>query len=212
MTLARGTVTVRRYTCKHDPSPDSARELVELLEADRYRGKLLDSHKEERSGWVSQQNFLETDFSVESSYQPPYLLFALRTDRKAIPPALMRALADKRTRVMLSEMGLVKLPPGIKDEIRDDIESEYLPKILPTIQVVEVCWNLVTGDVQIGSAAEKAVGRVCKQFSATFSRTLLPVNPARLALEQDGPAREARLATLAATDLAFGDAGEGRTP
>lgn len=204
MSLARGTVTVRRYTCKHDPAPDSARELVELLLADSYRGKLLDSHKEERSGWVTQQNFLETDFTVETAYHPPFLVFSLRTDRKAIPPALMRALADRRSRKMLTELGLVKLPPGIKDEIRDDIESEYLPKILPTVQVVEVCWNLVSGDVQVAAAADKAVGRVCKQFSATFSRTLLPVNPARLALQEDTAAREARLATLAATDLATG--------
>lgn len=215
MSLVKGALTLRRYVCDGAPIPDSAAELVEILHKDAFRGRLDSPRKTESSGWVTLDNLLDTDFSVEGAYRAPYLVFALRTDRKAIPPALMRALVDKRAREMMAEAGLERLTPGSKDEIREEIEETYLPRILPTVSVVEVCWNLPGNVVWVLSGAQKGADRVRKQFSASFSRALVPADPIRRALAGEGGADRAdRLRVLGGVDLTTGPgravSGEGR--
>ncbi|MDP7114045.1 MAG: recombination-associated protein RdgC [Myxococcota bacterium] len=194
MSLAKGSLTVRRYRCQGAPPPDSAARLVELLVRDAFRGRLDDARKTETSGWVTVENLLDTGFSTDRAYHAPYLVFALRTDRKAIPPALLKALIDQRERATGDETGLERLPPGAREEIREEIEEEYLPRILPTVSVVEVCWNLQRDVVSVLSATEKANGRIRKQFSASFSRALVPMDPLDRTLA--GPDRAARIERL----------------
>jgi len=202
VSLAKGALTVRRYRCEGGPPPDSAARLVELLVRDAFRGRLDDARKTETSGWVTVENLLDTDFTTDRAYHAPYLMFALRTDRKAIPPALLRALVDQRERAMLDEAGLVRLPPGSRDEIREEIEERYLPRILPTVAVVEVSWNLQRDIVSVLSATEKANGRIRKQFSATFSRALVPLDPVERTLAgPDRAQRAERLRVLGGLDL-----------
>jgi recombination associated protein RdgC len=206
MSLAKGTMTLRRFVAEGGTADVSARTLVELLAKHAFRGSLEDPRKEERSGWVTLQSLLATTFDIEETYVAPYLLFALRTDRKAIPPALLRALVDQDVAQFLKDTGLERLPPGMKTEIKERIEEKYLPRILPTVAVVEVCWNLGTDVVMVMASSDKAIGRVAKQFSATFSRALREVTPPRLALR--GPAADDRVRALsvsAATDLVDGD-------
>ncbi len=205
MSLAKGALTLRRYVCEGGPPPDSAAGLVDILCKDAFRGRLDSPRKTETSGWVTLDNLLDTDFAVERDYRAPYLVFSLRTDKKAIPPALMRALVDRRAHEMMAETGLERLPPGARDEIREEIEETYLPRILPTVSVVEVCWNLPDGVVWVLSGAQKGADRVRKQFSASFSRALVPADPVRRALAgEDGPGRADRIRVLGGMDLTTG--------
>lgn len=207
MSLLKGKLTFRRFVADGDP-PDSSARLLELLQRDAFRGTLEDPRKEERSGWVSIHNLLRTRFSVADSYHPPYLLFALRTDRKAIPPALMRALVDRESTELLESSGLERLPPGSKSEIRERIEEKYLPRILPNVTQVEVCWNLVDNTVWVASSSERAVDRVRKAFSGTFGRVLHAVTAPRLAVRGSAAAdRFDALSVTGATDLLGGTGG-----
>ncbi len=202
MSLAKGALTLRRYRCEGGPPPDSSAELVELLCRDAFAGKLDSPRKTETSGWVTLDNLLDTTFRVERDYRAPYLVFALRTDRKAIPPALMRALVDQRIRELQAETGLERPPPGAREEIREEIEEKYLPRILPTVSVVEVCWNLPADRVWVLAGSDKAADRVRKQFSASFSRSLVSIDPVRRALAgKDVERRAARLRVLGGVDL-----------
>ena len=205
MTLVKGAVTLRRFVAEGGTPDVSARTLVELLGKHAFRGSLDDPRKEERSGWVTQESLLDTSFVLERTYVAPYLLFALRTDRKAIPPALLRALVDQEVQQFLQDTGLERLPAGMKTELKERIEEKYLPRILPTVAVVEVCWNLQTDTVLVMASSDKAIDRVAKQFSATFSRALREVTAPRLAMR--GPRADDRLQALAvtgATDMTGG--------
>lgn len=184
MTLLRGVLTFRRFELEGEP-PSGAAALIERLEQDRFRGSLRDASGEERSGWVPVEDLLGTAFEHGATYRPPYLVFALRTDRKAIPPLLMRAMMEREIRALLDETGLERLPPGARDEIRERIEEEYLPGQLPTVALTEVCWNLVTNRALVMASSDKAVDRVRKHLSASFSRVALPLGPARLAGRDD---------------------------
>ncbi len=202
MTLSRGTVTLRRFACEGGPPSLSAPELVELLERDRFRGRLFDAMEGERSGWVTHRNLLQTDFTTEHCYLAPYLLFALRTDRKAVPPALLRAMVDQRAERVCEESGLARLSASARTELRDEIERELLPRILPSVTAVEVCWNLVTGEVWIMASADRAVDRVRRHFAATFSSALRALDPGSLALRDPAAIhRLDRMAALGTTTL-----------
>lgn len=205
MSLAKGVIAVRRFVCEGTRPPDSAAALVELLARNAFEGRLDGARKTETSGWVTLDNLLDVEFTVEEAYHAPYLSFALRTDRKAIPPALLRALVARRARELLRDTGLERLPPGQRDEIREEIEAEYLPRILPNVSLVEVCWNLQRDVVMILNPTEIATSRVRKHFSATFSRALVPLDTARLALAgPDRAARAASLQVLGATEITDG--------
>jgi len=207
LSLLKGKLTFRRFLAEGD-LPDSSAELVELLQRDSFRGTLEDPRKEERSGWVSIDNLLQTSFSVADTYHAPYLLFALRTDSKAITPALMRALVDLESAELLESTGLERLPPGSKTEIRERIEEKYLPRILPKVTNVEVCWNLTDNTVWIASSSQRAVDRVRKAFSGTFGRVLHAVDAPRLALRGSlATERYEALAVTSASDLLAGGAG-----
>jgi len=184
VTLKRGVLTFRRFETDGEP-PSSSATLIELLQRDGFRGTLQQTTGEERSGWVTLDNLLETDFPLDTTYRPPYLVFALRTDRKLIPPLLLRAMVDRDTRAFLAETGLERLPPGARDEIRERLEDQYLPGQLPKVAITEACWNLVTNRLLVMASSDKAVDRFRKHFSATFSRAPLPQGPARLAGRDD---------------------------
>jgi recombination associated protein RdgC len=184
VTLLRGVLTFRRFEMD-GPPPSSSAALIDLLQRDGFRGSLQQPTGEERSGWVTLENLLETDFPLETTYRPPYLVFALRTDRKAIPPLLLRAMMDRETRAFLAETGLERLPHGARDEIRERLEDQYLPGQLPTVAITEASWNLVSNRLLVMASSDKAVDRFRKHFSATLSRAALPLGPARLAGRDD---------------------------
>ena len=64
MSLLKGPLTYRRYVSEGGAPSASSAELADLLTHDRFRGRLDDPRKEERSGWVTVNNLLATDFSV----------------------------------------------------------------------------------------------------------------------------------------------------
>ncbi len=206
MSLLKGPLTYRRFFSEGGAPSASSAELVDLLIHDRFRGRLDDPRKEERWGWVTVRNLLDTEFSVANTYFAPYLMFALRTDKKAIPPALLRALVERETAELLKSTGMERLPPGGKAEIREQLEEKYLPQMLPSVSVVEVCWDLQSGMVRVLSTSERAVGRVRKAFSATFSQALYGVDAPRLALRgPDAAQRRDRISVTSASDLSAGD-------
>jgi hypothetical protein len=206
VSLLKGPLTFRRFFSEGGAPSASSSDLVELLIHDRFLGRLDDPRKEERSGWVTVGNLLDTDFSVANTYFAPYMLFSQRTDKKAIPPALLRALVERETAELLKSTGMERLPPGGKAEIREQLEEKYLPQMLPSVSVVEVCWNLQSGMVRVLSTSERAVGRVRKAFSATFSQALYGVDAPRLAMRgPEAAQRRDRIVLTSASDLSAGD-------
>ena len=211
MSLLKGPLTYRRFISEGGAPSASSAELVDLLIHDRFLARLDDPRKEERSGWVTVRNLLDTDFSVANTYFAPYLMFSQRTDKKAIPPALLRALVERETAELLKSTGMERLPPGGKAEIREQLEEKYLPRMLPTVSVVEVCWNLQSGMVRVHSTSERALGRVRKAFSATFSQALYAIDAPRLAMRgTDAELRRDRILVTAPSDISLeGDASGG---
>jgi len=112
---------------------------------------------------------------------------------------------EREVAELLQSTGLERVPPGAKTEIREGIEEKYLPRILPTVAQVEVCWNLVDNTVWVASSSERAVDRVRKAFSGTFGRVLHAVTAPRLALRGAGAAERCDvLSVTAASDLLAG--------
>ncbi|MCB9758996.1 MAG: recombination-associated protein RdgC [Alphaproteobacteria bacterium] len=178
MGILKGPMTARRYIALGEV-PDGFRErYVEALNANAFREPFSKTSKEETVGWVSSHNLLDTDFTDLNMWlYNQYALFSLRVDKKSLPANLFRATLEQRGRQWCEEHGQERLPRSVKNELKDNLEFEWLQRTLPRVQVTEVVWNVVEGTVLYHSLSQASNDRFRKLFHRTFGLALEAVNP-----------------------------------
>lgn len=154
---------------------------------DTYRAQLNDQAfrdppnepgKQEIEGWVQVHNMLDNQFdSFDKWLYDPYALFALRTDKKVLPAALLRAHVEKEALAWCAERGVERCPSTVKSEIKERIEDDWLRRTLPRVKVTEVLWHMEQGFVLIHSLSEGTIDRIKRRFFQTFGLRLVPWSP-----------------------------------
>ena len=179
MGILKGALSVRRYRVEGEP-PEQFRDYIkDGLLAHAFHAPASKTHKEEVSGWVQVQNLLETDFENFNCWLfEPYVLFALRIDKKTVPAALLKAHVDLAAKQWAENKGQPKCPAGVKREIKEQKELEMLSSTLPRVRTMEVCWNYDKGIVLFHSHSESANDQFRKLFHRTFGLELHAEQPA----------------------------------
>lgn len=178
MGLLSGAITARRYVVDGEAPEGWRSKYAEALLENAFREPGSAAFKGEVIGWVEAHNLLDTDFTDSSKWNyEPFLLFALRIDKKSLPAALFRAHLDKRVRAWCAEHQREKCPRQVKEELHDELEHEMLRRTLPSARVVEVCWNVHDGWVLFGSHSNGVNETFRKRFFATFGLELHPQDP-----------------------------------
>ncbi len=199
MGILKGAVTVRRYRVDGAPPEGFRAYFPECLQAFAFTDPASKTSKQERSGWVLMRNLLDTDFHDLDALlvTDTYAAFQLRVDRKALPAKLFKAHLEKRIEAWCDEHGREHAPRGVKDELKEQLEFEWLARALPRVQTTEVTWHLTDGYVLFHSLSTQANDRFRKLFLQTFGLRLVPHNPLDMLI--DSLADE--LASTGSTDL-----------
>jgi len=132
---------------------------------------------EKALGWTSLDNVLDTDFPYANYSLGDYVVFSLRIDRRAVPPALLKLLVLKAEREFLEEKGLKRLYKGQRDDIRETVKLGLMSRAQPVPSFHEVCWSTAGGWLIFGSLAEKANDDFKDLFKRSFNLTLSPFLP-----------------------------------
>lgn len=178
MGILRGALTVRRYRVDGELPQGFAASYPESLQAYAFTDPASKTSKAERSGWVLMRNLLDTDFQdLDAWLVDSYAVFQLRVDRKALPAKLFKAHLEKRIEAWCDEHGREHAPRGVKEELQEQLEFEWLARALPRVQTTEVAWNMADGYVLFHSLSTRANDRFRKLFLQTFGLRLLPENP-----------------------------------
>ena len=91
--------------------------------------------------------------------------------------ALVRATLEKRCQAWCEERDTTSCPAAVRSELKTSLEEEWFARMLPTVQVTDVGWNVADKTVLVGSLAEGTLARVRKRFFRTFGLRLVPWSP-----------------------------------
>ncbi|GIW71067.1 MAG: hypothetical protein KatS3mg102_0609 [Planctomycetota bacterium] len=188
--------TLCRYQVEGRPG-GGIEAVVERLERNRFLPLEEAVEEEERTGWITVEHLLDTAFRPEKVQLGPYLVFALRRDRRRVPAALLRAHLRMEE---LAHQSVAGRPFGARQrrEVKARLRDELIRKVLPAAASWPVVWRPRERLLWFGTLAAKANELFAALFERTFELKLSPLGPAALARRLGGEAPElaARLAAL----------------
>ena len=177
--LSLRTQSICRYRIHGDiPSP-----FGEEFHRRLYKGRFLPLHaEEERSyGWVSADNLLVTDFTVDSVVRGEYAAFSLRVDQRRANARLLRAQIDlevtARLKAARDSGGPAKLGREERKELREDLHRKLLRDTSPSVDAFTVLLHPRRKIVTVLSLAKRANELARLHFLDTFEATLVPLTP-----------------------------------
>jgi DNA recombination-dependent growth factor C len=178
MGIVSGAITAARFRVVGD-LPKGWREIYrDRLNEHAFRVPPQGQGKEQIEGWVQVHNLLDTSFDVHDRWLYENVVwFALRVDTKRIPRKLFKATLDKKVEAWCAERGVQRAPASVRQELQDQLETQWLDRTLPTVQVTEAAWNLDRNWLLLHSLSEGVADRFRKRFFRTFGLKLLPWSP-----------------------------------
>jgi hypothetical protein len=136
-----------------------------------------DEHREKNLGWTSLENILDTDFTYANYKCGDYLLFSLRTDRRAVPPTLLKLKILEAEKKYIAETGKIKLYRQEREELKERSRFSLMEKVLPVPAFHDICWSLSRNLVFFGSHSEKVTDDFLNIFKESFQLSLTPFLP-----------------------------------
>ena len=178
MGILSGALTARRFKVVGE-IPEGFRDSYrDQLEAFAFRDPPNEPGKQETEGWVQTHNLLDASFTDLNRWlYDPYVIVALRIDKKVLPANLLKATVEKECLRWCAEKGVERCPNAVKTEIKERIEDEWLRRTLPRVRVTELCWNMREQWLVLHSLSESVGDRVRKRFHQTFGLRLVPWSP-----------------------------------
>lgn len=178
MGIVSGSMTVARFRVV-GKLPEGWRDaLRDRLEEHAFRDPPQGMGKEEVEGWVQVHNLLDTSFVDFNRWlYQDVALFALRVDKKRLPAKLFRATLDRRCAAWAAEREVERCPAAVRQELKEQLETEWLKRTLPSVSVTEVAWATGRGEVLLHSLSEGVADRFRKRFFRTFGLKTVPVSP-----------------------------------
>lgn len=166
MGLLQGTMTLRFYRVDGDVPKKYREEYLEDLK--RYAFRELGPEKEFGIGWVSAENFLDTDFFDQKVFHNQYLTLAMRVDKKQVNARLFKALLQQELEKFKKEGNREKVRPAEKKEIKDRLHRKLLADAEPQRRTWDLCWDVGTGRAYFFGTADKLQDLFREQFQKTF--------------------------------------------
>lgn len=178
MAILKGGLSVRRYHVEGDLPDDWRVRFGAALDENQFRDPLTETRKEPSMGWVQLHNLLDTSFADTDRWlYNQYAVFALRLDKKVIPGKYFKAHLQKREEEWCLQQKRDRCPPGVRTELKEQLEFELLQKTLPRVQLFEVAWNVAEKWVLFHNDSETPNDLFRKQFYRTFGLKPVPWLP-----------------------------------
>ncbi len=178
MGILSGGMTVRRFRVEGTLSAGWRENLREQLVNMAFREPPNGQRGEELEGWVQIDDLLGTDFANPNAWLiQPWVVFALRVDKKTLPANLLKATVAKQCREWCEERGAERIPASEKKRLKEELEDRWYSTQLPRVSLVEVAWNVVDQVALVGTTSEKGIERVRTRFHRTFGLELHAWSP-----------------------------------
>lgn len=192
MSIFRGSLTYARFFVEGEV-PDDFRD--RFMRSIRHRiQKPLEPEDEdlERTGWCRVADSAGLELAYPDVFWNEYVNLGVRTDRWAIPGALLRAKMREAETAYLEKNGRARLSRKEKTELKELVSRRLRQKLTPAVRLVDFSWSLGEGLVRFFSHSPKAGVQMSELFHRTFGSyglKLVPESPytlaSRLSLAKD---------------------------
>lgn len=176
MGLLQSRLTARRFRVIGD-LPDDFRDM--------FRERLTEFAfmeppvtQQEVHGWTLVDDVTETNFAdFNTWYIDHWMIFALRVDKRVLPAQVFKATVNKKCREWAEERNIKRCPASVRSEIKDQLEQEWLRRVMPRTQHTQLSWNVDTGVVYVSSHSDLVCDTIRKRFFRTFGLKMVPFSP-----------------------------------
>lgn len=175
MALASGSVSYLRFFVAAPPE-GFERLFAEQLANFRFVEIDPRSEVEKVNGWVQFDDAFAGDFDPATLVTPSgQLLFRLRIDTLKIPAGTMKAYVDQEAMNRCKAQGREKLTRKELDQLKLEVKKQLRLRSLPKLQLVEIAWNVQTGELRLFSASKAVAAAFVELFEKTFQTPLQAV-------------------------------------
>ncbi|GAB4252947.1 MULTISPECIES: hypothetical protein [Deferrisoma] len=189
MGILTGGVRLRRYRVLGEPPPDFRDRYEEAIRANAFQDFAPDDEREQVVGWVGVDDWFEPELPLDRWLVGNTICLTLRIDTKRIPSKYFKLMCRRREAEWRLKAGREDLTRAERDEIASLVRRELLDRVIPSVQGIDMAWDLDRSEVWFWSTAEKANETFRVVFERTFGLRLRPLFPYALALEAAGEDR-----------------------
>lgn len=177
MGFAQGGISYKTYFVNGELPSDFRSLFLDRVRMHRFEPLQVDAEEDVSYGWVPIDDPLSDEFQTTTLFLNQYVVLALRMDRWAVPPALLKAVVKNAEREKRIETKRDHLSRTERGEILDRERVKLKKESLPAVRLIDFYWNVDTGQLRFGTHA-RAVNEVfCDLFERTFSLELVPDGP-----------------------------------
>ena len=160
-------------------------------------------------GWVSFEDFLDTEWNEAPAQKGNYFVFSLRVDNRRIPAGVIRkhvAIALRQEKEELRARGKTFISRERKKEIKEQVLLKLRQRFLPVPGEFNVIWLLEKNEVWFASTQSGMIDLFMEEVLQTFDLRLDQLTPYSLAVGMLDEDALLRLDRLEATQFASLDA------
>jgi DNA recombination-dependent growth factor C len=111
----------------------------------------VDLGNDQTSGFALFEDPLDTEFTEQTAFYDPLVLFSFRMDKLVVPANTMRLFVRRRIQERLDSTRRQKMPREERDELTAEVKLDLLRKALPSITTVDVVWDLKNAAIRFYS-------------------------------------------------------------
>lgn len=172
MPVLSGSFPVRRYSVIGSLEAPFWERIQEGLTTNAFSEPVNAAWAGTRTGVVTVDNLLVTDFNDRRWLADPYVFASLRIDTKSPSAAVVRAETDRRVQAWRTEHKAAHVPRDVRKDIKDQATQDVLEKTSARTKVVDFVWNTHDNWVTLGHLSDGVADHFVRTFRAAFGLAL----------------------------------------
>ncbi len=172
-----GSLTFTRFFVRGEPPKRFRDKYVDNIRLRTFEPLTPESEEQEHVGWCAVGRVLDLELDHEKVFYNSYINLGLRMDRWRVPGALLRAHLAEAEREALQKSGHEKLGKREKAELKARIITRLRKKLMPSMKIVDMSWNLDNGVVRFFNQSPRVHEQFMALFEKTFSLELVADSP-----------------------------------
>ena len=177
LSALRGSLTYSRFFVTGDVPGDLASATLKRIRASAAQPLVAEEDQNERHGWCSIEDVMDTDLDHEKVFFNEYVCLGLRIDKWVVPKPLLNAHLRDAEEAVLKQKGVERLGKKAKADLKLFVVKRLRKQLLPSTKSIDLVWNVQSGVARFFSQSEKIHLLVQELFEKSFRLKLVPESP-----------------------------------